>query len=458
MFDGLTEGELTTFNRLRSTIEKKRARNRMRTRLYDAHKNVEQFGITIPPPMKKFATVLGWPAKAVDTPARRIRPDGFSIRQGSDLFEEVQNALAQPRPMAVEKLAIQSSLKHSCAFVFTTGSDSDDGEVLLTAASALDASATVDPRTGNTLAALERFEGGWVLYLPGKTISIERRNGKNIVTHRTERGHDRVTCTVYSWGKTIDRPFGRSRITRPLIGYTDIGVRILLRQESHAEFFSTPQRFALGARPDDFTDESGRVISAWEALIGGMLAMPDIPIEEEQQEKLRRVELGQFAQASMQPHSDHLKTIAMMVSSETSLPLNYLGIVQENPPSADAIRASEGDLVQIVEDELDWYRDSRANLARDVAAVLHGEWTPEMSKDLRGIRAEFRDPATPTKGAEGDWAIKMVSAFDWLKESEIMMRIIFGEHIARQMVEERRRNAGGGLLDRIIARDGATTP
>ena len=402
--------------------------------------------------MRKFATVIGWPAKAVDTPARRIRPDGFSIREKSGLFEEVQDALSQPRPMAVEKLAVQSSLKHSCAFVFTTGNDEDDGEVLLTAASALDASATVDPRTGNTIAALERFEDGWVLYLPGKTISIKRERGRDVVTNRTFRAHQRVTCTVYAWGRTIDRPFGRSRITRPLIGFTEIGVRVLLRQEAHAEFFSTPQRYALGARPDDFTDESGRVVAAWEAMIGGFLAMPDVPFEEEQQEKLRRAEVGQFAQASMQPHSDHLRTVAMMVSAETSLPLNYLGIVQENPPSADAIRASEGDLVQIVEDELDWYRDSRANLARDVAAVLHGEWTPEMAKDLRGLRAEFRDPATPTKGAEGDWAIKMVSAFPWLQESESMLRIIFGEHVARQLLEEKRRNAGSGILDRLVER------
>lgn len=457
--DNLNDDERNTFNRLLGTLNRKRNRNRLKSKLYDAKKDLDHFGISIPPQMKEFATVIGWPAKAVDTPARRIRPDGFSLNTSSgratpELFEEVQSALATPRAAAVEKLAIQASLKHSCAFVFTTGYTDDTGEPapMYTAASALDASAVVDPRTGATLSALEVIDGGWVLYRPGKTIRVERdKLGRPRAVDRTERNHNRVTCTVYTWGRTIDRPFGRSRITRPLIGLTYMGVRVLLRQEVSAEFFSSPQRWMLGARPDDFQDESGKILSAWEAITGGFLSMPDLPIEDEQDAKLRRVEIGQFPQMSMQPHSDHLRTVAMMVSAETSLPLNYLGIVQENPPSADAIRASEADMTQIVEDELDWFRDSRVNLAKDTAAVLHEEWTPEMARDLRGLHADFRDPSTPTKSAEGDWAVKIVTAFPWLQESETMLRIIFSANTARALTNERKKQTGSKTLEQLRA-------
>ncbi len=444
----LSDDEKKLFNRLRSNIDRKRRRNLLRTRLYDAHQTIEHFGISVPENMREFATVIGWPAKSVDTPARRIRPDGFTNRTESDLFDEVTAELANPRAMAIEKLAIQASLKHSCAFVFT--SRAPEGGALLTAASALDASAILDKRTGQVMAALERLDSGWALYLPGKTMRVERtKQGDVEIVENVEHGHQRVTCTTYTWGRTIDRPFGRSRITRPLIGLTDIGVRVLLRQEVSAEFYSTPQRWALGVRPEDFQVLKGAA-NAWQAVIGGLFALPDIPIEDEQSEKLRRAEVGQFPQMTMQPHSDHLRTIAMMVSAETSLPLNYLGVVQDNPPSAEAIKATEADLVQIVEDELDWFRDSRSNLARDVAAVLHDEWTEPMAKDLKGLRAEFRDPSTPTKSAEGDWAVKMVGAFPWLAESETMLRLIFSDTVAAQLMNERRRNAAPGVLDRIL--------
>lgn len=441
----LNDDERATFARLRGRIEQKRRRNRLRSRLYDAKKTIDQFGISIPPPMRDFATVIGWPQKAVDTPARRIRPDGFSSKRGGEFLTGVQDALADPYAIAVEKLAIQSSLKHSTAFIFTTEGDEAVGEpaVLHTAASALDASATVDPRSGRVTAALERVQGGWTLYLPGETIDISRASGGTFLDETRRRtSHGRVPCAVYTWGRQLDRPFGRSRITRPLIGLTDIGVRVLLRQEVSAEFFSSPQRWLLGAKDEHFTDASGKVLETWEALIGGILVMPDLPIEQEQQEKLRRVEIGQFPQMSMQPHSDHLRTIAMMVSSETSLPLNYLGIVQENPPSADSIRAAEADLTQIVEDELDWYRASRSHLAANTAAILEGNFTPSMAADLRQLRPEFRDPSTPTKSAEGDWAVKIVTAFPWLAESETMLRLIFSEPIAQTLLQERRRATG----------------
>jgi hypothetical protein len=363
-------------------------------------------------------------------------------------------------PAAIEKLAIQSSLKHSCAFIFTSEGIDDAGEktALLTAASALDASAILDPRTGATRAALERVDGGWWLYVPGKAIHVERRRNEFIATEVITRGHQRVTCTVYSWGRTLDRPFGRSRVTRPLIGLTDIGVRVLLRQEVSAEFYSFPQRYALGARQQDFTDEAGKVLTAWESIIGGFLALPDVPIEEEQDTKMRRAELGQFPQMSMQPHSDHLKSVATQVASETSLPLSYLGVVQDNPPSAEAILAAEADLVEIVRDELDWYRDSRANLARDVAAVLHGQWSTSMAKDLRGIRSDFRDPATQTKAAEADWAIKITQAFPWLAESETMLRMVFSEQLTKQLLADRRKKNASGVLQQLRANIGTEQP
>ena len=58
---------------------------------------------------------------------------------------------------------------------------------------------------------------------------------------------------------------------------------------------------------------------------------------------------GQFAQASMEPHAAELRSVATMFAGESSIPVNYLGIVQDNPASADAIRAAESDLISVAE-------------------------------------------------------------------------------------------------------------
>lgn len=39
----------------------------------------------------------------------------------------------------------------------------------------------------------------------------------------------------------------------------------------------------------------------------------------------------------MAPHSDMLKTMAMLVASQTRVPVDYLGITLDNPTSAEAM-------------------------------------------------------------------------------------------------------------------------
>ena len=51
---------------------------------------------------------------------------------------------------------------------------------------------------------------------------------------------------------SLDRPFGKSRITRAVMSITDSAVREALRTEVSAEFFTTPQKYLLGADEELF--------------------------------------------------------------------------------------------------------------------------------------------------------------------------------------------------------------
>ena len=205
------------------------------------------------------------------------------------------------------------------------------------------------------------------------------------------------------------------------MAFTDMAVRTMLRQEVSAEFYSSPQRYMLGADQDMFTDKHGNPIPAWQSIVGSLLAVPDKDEDDEDEPSLRRVQVGQFPQMTMQPHTDQLRSIAMMFSGESSIPVNYLGIIQDNPSSADAIRASEADLVSVAEDEIVSLSTARESLARNVLVALHGGMTEGMASDLRGLKSRWRDPSTPTKQAQTQAVVAQIQTGVLLPTSRVAM-------------------------------------
>lgn len=56
------------------------------------------------------------------------------------------------------------------------------------------------------------------------------------------------------------------------------------------------------------------------------------------------VQVGQFTQASMEPHLAQLKMFASLFSGETGLTMDDLGFPSDNPSSAEAIKATHENL------------------------------------------------------------------------------------------------------------------
>lgn len=408
----LSVSEAAAFTRMLTVVRRKSDRNRLRTSYFDSKKRLDKIGFSIPPHMQDFQVAIGWASKAVKVPARRIRPDGFTLGRKSKMLTELEEVFEDNHFAAVERMAIESSLQHSVSFVFVTPGDTNAGEpeLIVAARTALEATAEIDTRTNRVVHALE-LVGRWeaLLYLDGETLKVEYIERKWMVTAVYAGIAGRVMCTPYVWGRSLERPFGYSRITRPLMGYIDMGVRTMLRQEVNAEFYGAPQRALLGAEDEHFRDGNGNRISPLDALIGGVWALPNT--RDEETGDLVKPTLQQLSQASMTPHGDMLRTIGLMVSSETSIPVGYLGIIHDNPSSADAIRAAESDLISVVDDELPSIGMSRVDLARNVLAVKYGEWTPAMEAELRGLRAHFKDPGTTSSAAQSDAGLKFAQTF-----------------------------------------------
>lgn len=417
----LNKEQNATFQRLLQTIRTKERRNKLRLEYLEQKKRLDNIGFSIPPHMQDFAAVLGWANKAVTVPARRVRPEGFHLARPSELLSRVEEIMAEEYVASLENQTVEAAGALSVGFMFVSPGDIAAGEpeVIFSARTATEATCEVDYRTNKTTAALEVLSRReFLLYLPGETFRIELDQGIYKATARYAGIAGRVMCTPYVWRRTLTRGFGYSRISRALMDFTDMGVRTMLRQEVNAEFYGAPQRVLLGAEESHFRNSKGERISPLQALIGGVWALPDT--RDDETGDLVRPKLEQLQQATMQPHGEMLRDIAMQVSSETSIPVNYLGIIHDNPSSADAIRASESDLVSVVEAELPSIGAARTNVARDVAAILEGQWTVGMERELRGLKSYFRDPGISTKSEQADAGLKYTQTFP-LGDPEVAM-------------------------------------
>lgn len=445
----LDASERNLFETMLRTIRKRSYRNHLRKNLHDSKRRLDRIGFSVPPHMVDFQTPVGWAEKTVSVPASRIRPEGFRLPGNASALDDLKETFEGRYVARQLRGAIKSSLKHGPAFVFTSKGATVSGEpdVVISVRSAFDATCIQDSRTGTVSAALELLDGSRTnLHVPGWILHVDRVDGQWLVVDEARQDHDVVGCEPIVWDWDIDRPFGRSRITRPLIGSIERGVRTLLRMEVTAEFFSAPQRALLGASEEHFTDEDGNKIDLWKAITGGVWALPDVWDDEEG--KLVRAQLQQLSQASMQPHSEMFKSIGLQVASETSMPMSYLGIQENQPASADAIRAAEADMVALIEYQIELsFESAMVNLGRKVLAVKRGASFASVEADTRGLSIRFADPGTPTVSARSDAALKYAQTFP-NGDPELAMELygLSDDQINRN-TEYMRRSEAKSLLD-----------
>lgn len=435
----LSEADQDVLTGLLHQMARTTTRNLLRRRYYD-HKNVlKDLGIAIPPALKSVETVVGWPSKAVDVLARRVRLEGFHLT-GLDLDStEFGVILDDNRTILEAEQAITSALVMAPAFLSVSAGDSAAGEprALITARSALFATGQWDGRrrclkSGLSITSVDSATGqpdGFVMHLPNQTI-ICRRSGVSWDVRQVT--HDLgVPMEPLPFRPELDRPFGRSRITRGVMSITDRAVRTALRSEVSAEFFSAPQRYALGADEQTFTDSDGNQIPGWVSIIGRLLT-----ISKDEDGDLPTV--GQFTQQSFTPHLDHMRELAAEFAAETDLMPDTLGVIQDNPSSSEAIDQRKEELRLTAESCIGTFGAAYNRTARTVLAMMDG--SPAAMAQWRKVRSTWRNPATPSRASAADATVKLVQSgilpatsevtYDGLNLTDDQRRILRDERAA----------------------------
>lgn len=434
----------------------KRARNKLKTDYWNGKHKLDHIGFSIPPALRKLEEVVGWPAKAVQAHAERCMFDGFVSKNDSDDPYGIQRTLVENRFDIELPMAITSTMVHSCAFIAVTPGDVEAGEpeVLVMPKSAQWASGLWNWRTRSLDAAFAVNDVDdygrpveMTLYATDRTIRLHNTSTGWRLVDEHSHGLNRVPVETLAYRPTLDRPFGSSVISRPVMSITDDAVRTVLRSETSAEFYSAPQYLLLGADPDSFKDDDGNPIPVWEFIIGRINLLSkdedgDVP------------KLEQISQQSVQPHIEQLRELACRFAGETNVPVSSLGVVTDNPSSAEAMHAAEKDLVIDCAAATRVFGAALRRVGQDIV-MMRSDGPNEMDDELATLTARWRNPALPSVIDAGDAMVKLIGAFPWLAETTVALEEVgFTDEQITRLLAEKRRNQNRNTLDALLTMNG----
>lgn len=414
----------------------RRPRNLLRSVYYDGEAALKDFGISLPPQMRRIGAALGWTRKGVHALTNRSKFEGFVSAAGDDDPFGLSEILDDNRFVVEFPAASVSSAVHGCSFLTVSAGDVASGEpgVMVIARAAEDSAALWDRRRRGLRGFLSVMELNdlsepveMVMYTPERVYSI-RKSGRWLVDSRAHSlGEVPVAPLVH--GYELRRPLGHSRLTRASMYYQDAGLRTLVRGEVSAEFYSAPEYYLFGADVSQFVGDD-----KWTALMGRIKAL-DV------QDGDDKPDLHRFNGASPQPHTDQLRMWMSLFADDQDLELKMAD--SSNPSSAEAIFAAKETLITAAKDQNQMWGFGAVQAMR-FAARLRGD---VVSDEWRSLRAQFTDPAIVSPSARADAFTKLASSIPGFGESEVGLEFagLSREQIVRFQADKRRADASSRL-------------
>ena len=321
--------EYLGIDNLRKKLEIKRRRVLKRYKYYDMHQAVEFIRRDMPPEFEWMRSVLGWCAAGVDSVADRLIVKGFR-----DDTPNMGGIYDRNNPDILMDSAILGALIGSCSFIYLR--TDENGYPRMRVIDGSDATGVIDTDTymlREGYAVLERDANDnpvlEAYFIPGMTMFYQYDKDRNRMIAQAIPNVAKYPLLVpIIYRPDAKRPFGHSRITRACMDLTQAAMRCLMRSEVADEFFSYPQRYAIG-----LDSKAQQDFDTWRAAMSAFLRI-------DKDDDGEKPTLGQFQASSQTPYNDRLKMLAGMFAGETGLTVDDLGTPVDTPTSADAIRAS----------------------------------------------------------------------------------------------------------------------
>lgn len=447
---GLPDAETQVYNTLVGQLKSKQPRNELRDRYMDAKKDVDlaRWAANVP----TLGAVLGWPAKAVETLARRCRLVGFTMDDAELSTFGIDELLDDNEYVRESRQGNVSSLVHAVSFEVVTKGAEGEPEVLITRVDGRNGTGLWSTRMRRLTSFLSVSEwdkhgipSSWAMYLPGVTWVMQ---GGTLDRQSTVL--DRVPVEPIVYKPRLGRPFGSSRITRPVMFLTQSAARVVIRSEATAQLYSAPGLIMLGL--DAAQIESG----SWLSGIGNVVGIPDSDEVAADAPTLARAQVVAVQQASQQPHVDQLRAWAQLFSGETSIPTSSLGISvdQANPASAEAYAASREDLIAEAEDACDEWGAARRRVIQMAWALREGVDLADIPVEVRSLRPQWRDPRYVSTAAAADAFTKLAGVIPGLAEADAALDMLgLDEALVARLRADLRRARGRATLASLVGSD-----
>ncbi len=243
------------------------------------------------------------------------------------------------------------------------------------------------------------------VFFPDWVLTLSRRPSGAWVAGRRANPTGEVLAEPLVYEPSLMRPFGRSRINRAVMNITDRALLAVIRSEIASDFYASPRMYALGVSQDAFTK------GKWQAAIDSWFAIS-------KDEDGDTPTVGQFPQMTMQPLNDHYRTIATQFSGATGVPVSSLGIVTDNPPSAEALYADDRRIVNTARRQNRFMGASLVRVGQRVVKLRDGD---TQSSELDTLDVAWANPAftSPTTASTALESLSRV--FPWIAESEVAL-------------------------------------
>ncbi len=344
--------------------------------------------------------VLNWPRLGVDAYESRLDVEGFRVAgevQGSEDLWQIWRANDLDE---ISQQAHLEALITGRSFVIV-GPGEDPKIPLISVEHPSQVAVMRDPGTRRVTAAIKSWADdddvqNVTLYQPDVTRYYRKPKNEFELQRRVDHGWGMVPVVPVVNRPRMLCPDGVSELA-DVVSIADAANKMATDMMVSAEFHAMPRRAWFGMSEEDFADEHGNPISVWSRIAGREWAT------EHTQDEAGVV---QFAEADLRNFHESIKLLAQLASQVLALPPHYMGFATTNPPSADAIRSAEAQLVKRCERKQTIFGGAWERVMQ-IAARIAGV---EDGRDLRLLETVWRNPATPTVAQKADAAVKLYTA------------------------------------------------
>lgn len=395
----LTPFEIQTIERLHHSLTNQGATDELLLRYYQGRQRVEQLGMAIPGPMRRFLVIANWCRVLVDTTDHRQQVRAL-VLPGEEKADPLLRSIWDANNLSAHvSMFNRDRMIYGRAFMSVGANEEDPDLPLVRVESPREMAAEIDSRTERVTAAARFYgtdetAGIWplhvTLYLPNVTVWVDRgSDGRWVEVDRDEHNLGAVPVVVHLNRRQTGSWVGESQMS-DIIPFADAAARSLTNLQFAQEAHGAPRMWMSGVSAGDFIDSNGKPVPKLEAYFNAITTLTRADAR-----------VGQLTAADLKNFETAMTVYGKQASIVTGFPARYFGITSVNPPAEGAIVADEFSLVRSVEAQNVQLGMTIGWVGALAYRFATGEWVTG-----NRVRTEWHNPATPTVAQREDALMK----------------------------------------------------